>query len=316
MQFNRFNRGKDNQGDTYFRAPNPPDGAILDYWVDPALMKSTGSGETGDDEDSAEGGASDSGAASEAAARPTVSPPIHLDIYDAEGTHVRRLDVPQGPKGGGAHRVVWDMRHASSFAGMDQSGSRRFVAPWVLPGVYEARLAVGEHTATATVTIQPDPMSEMSSAERRVWHDTLVLLEKMAATARAASMTLEHLTETVASAKEATASQAGIPDEIEAQIASLSDSAQELQNEISQVSRRISQSYSSVHASNALPTADQSRIAQESQDALAEQLGRLRTLIEQDLTALQAQLEAAGIPWSMGRPLVMPSLSLPTLPQR
>jgi photosystem II stability/assembly factor-like uncharacterized protein len=316
MQFNRFNRGKDNQGDTYFRAPNPPDGAILDYWVDPALMHPAGSEETGGAEDSAEGAAPDPETAGADDAHPVAKPSIHLDIYDAEGAHVRRLDVAQGPKGGGAHRVVWDMRHASSFAGMNQSGGRRFVPPWVLPGVYEARLTVGERTATTTVTIVPDPMSEMSSAERRSWHDTLVLLEKMAATAQAASITVEHLAESVASAEEATASQPGVPAEIEEQIASLGGSSQEVQSEIAQVSRRVRQSYSSIHASNALPTADQSRIAQESYDALAEQLGRLRTLIEQDLPAVQAQLEAAGVPWSLGRPLVMPGLSLPTVPQR
>jgi len=44
---------------------------------------------------------------------------------------------------------------------------------------------------------------------------------------------------------------------------------------------------------------------------LAEQLGILRALIELDLPALQAQLDAAGVPWSMGRPLVMPDLGMP-----
>jgi photosystem II stability/assembly factor-like uncharacterized protein len=317
MQFNRFNRGKDNQGDTYFRAPNPPDGAILDYWVDPALMQPTGSeaDETGGDEDSAEGDAADPGAAGEDEAQPTGPPPIHLDIYDAEGSHVRRLDVPQGKKGSGGHRVIWDMRHASSFAGIEQTGGRRFVAPWVLPGEYAARLAVGDHTATTSILIKPDPMSEMSPADRRTWHDTLVLLEKMAATAQAASTTAEQLAESLASAQKAAASQPGVPVEIEAQIATLSDSTQELQGEISQVSRRVRQSYSSVHASNALPTADQSRIAQESYDTLSEQLASLQTLIEYDLPALQTRLEETGIPWSLGRPLIMPNLSLPA-PQR
>ena len=311
MQFNRFNRGKDNQGDTYFRAPNPPDGAILDYWVDPALMQVAGTDVTESDEESAGGSTSDSAAASEADTRPSAPARIHLDLYDNEGQHVRRLEVPQGLEGSGAHRVVWDMRHASSFAGLEQAEGRRFVAPWVLPGEYEARLVVGEHETSTPVTIKVDPLSEMRSAERRVWHDTLVLLEKTAATARAASGTAEQLAESVTSAKKAAASQPGVPVEIEAQIASLSDRAQELQGEISQVSRRVSQSYFSVHASNALPTADQSRVAREDYDALAEQLGALRTLIEQDLPALQSLLEEAGVPWSLGRPLIMPSSTLP-----
>jgi hypothetical protein len=89
-----------------------------------------------------------------------------------------------------------------------------------------------------------------------------------------------------------------------------------LQDEITQISRRLGQSYSSVQASTALPTADQSRIAQESYDGLAEQLGALRTLIKQDLPALQAQLEEAGVPWSLGRPLTMPNSALPPPPRR
>ncbi len=318
VQFNRFNRGKNNQGDTFFRAPNPPDGAILDYWVDPALMQplEDGANETSSDEDPVGGGAIEPGVGAETDTRPIAPPRIQLDLYDNEGHHVRRLEVPQGLKGSGAHRMVWDMRYASSFAGMEQAEGRRFVSPWVLPGDYEARLAVGDHTATTRVTIKADPLSEMRLAERRVWHDTLVVLEKMAATARAASSTAEHLAESVTSAKQAAASKPGIPDAIEAGIEALGKKVQMLQDEITQISRRLGQSYSSVQASTALPTADQSRIAQESYDGLAEQLGALRTLIKQDLPALQAQLEEAGVPWSLGRPLTMPNSALPPPPRR
>ena len=291
MQFNRFNRGKDNQGDTYFRAPNPPDGAIIDYWVDPALMQAP--------------------ATDESEADPAAAPKIHLDIFAGDGQHVRRLEVPQGAQGSGAHRVVWDMRHASSFAALEPSGGRRFVAPWVLPGEYEARLTVGDAAATTTVVVEADPMSEMSTTERQDWHDTLVLLEKMAATALAAGNTADRVADSIASATEAAASQPDVADELGATIESLSEKTQEVQDEISQVARRIGQSYSSVHASNAPATVDQSRIAQESYDALAEQLDALQTLVEQDLPSLHARLEAAGIPWSLGRTLTMPSSTLP-----
>jgi photosystem II stability/assembly factor-like uncharacterized protein len=306
MQLNRFDRGKANQGDTYFRAPNPPDGAILDYWVDPALLRVE------------EGTAAEDAAADEAdEARPETSAPpaIHLDIYDTSGEHVRRLDVPQGAQGGGAHRVVWDMRHASSFAGLEQEG-RRVVPPWVLPGEYEARLAVRDHVATTEVIIEPDPLTQMTRAERGIWHDTLVLLERMAATSRAASITAEELGEAVDSALKAVASTADVPDELGAELDSFHDKVAELRGEITAISRRVGQTYSSVHASTALPTADQSRIAQESYDALAEQLEALRVLLEQDLPALQASLDAAGVPWSLGRPLAMPSLQLPPRDRR
>jgi photosystem II stability/assembly factor-like uncharacterized protein len=305
MQLNRFNRGKANQGDTYFRAPNPPDGAILDYWVNPALLQV---------EEGTGGEGKAAGETDEAGPDSTGPPPIHLDIYDSAGAHVRRLDVPQGTKGGGAHRVVWDMRHASSFTGLQQEG-RRIVAPWVLPGEYEARLSVRDRVATTRVMIEPDPLAQMTLADRGIWHDTLVVLEGMAATAQAASTAAEHLAETVASAQEAVASIPDVPDEIGADLAALEAKVAELRGEITAISRRVGQTYASVHASTALPTADQSRITQESYDGLVEQLGILRELIEQEMPALQVELDAAGVPWSLGRPLTMPPM-MPSSPPR
>jgi hypothetical protein len=293
---NRFNRGKANQGDTYFRAQNPPDGIILDYWVDPAMMQEP---------------RNDAAQEPDAGADPAGMPSIDLDIFSSSGEHVRRLDVPQGENGGGAHRVVWDMRHATSFAGLEQTAGRSFMPPWVMPGEYEVRLSVGDRRATTIVSIMPDPLSEMSPAERRIWHDTLVALEKMAATSQAARTATVQIADAIASAEKAMASAPRVPAEIGASITGLSEKVADLSAEISRISRRVSQSYSSVHASTELPTADQSRIAQESYDGLIEQLGVLQNLIDQDLPALRAQLEAAGVPWSLRLMLAMPSMAPP-----
>mgnify|MGYP003345793009 CR=1 FL=1 len=75
----RVNRGRDSQGAQYFAAPNPPDGAAIDYVIGDA------------------GGAA-----------PTI------DILDASGRVIRTLTLPAGRTG--FQRAIWDLRAAPTAA--------------------------------------------------------------------------------------------------------------------------------------------------------------------------------------------------------
>jgi len=112
----RFNRGRDSQGQSYYAAPNPPDGALIDYYV------------------------------AAASATPTI------EILNASGTVIRSLPVP--PNRSGMQRVVWDLRAASAPAGPSGGRGGGAGSP-VAPGTYTARLTVGESMVTATIVVKP-----------------------------------------------------------------------------------------------------------------------------------------------------------------
>jgi hypothetical protein len=129
-------------------APNPPDGAILDYWL-----------------------------------RDDVQSPVTLEILDARGKSLRRfssadpLNPPDLSKinatpdwyaaptplkaGAGLHRFVWDLRYLAPLAlrGDDVSGV------WVLPGRYTVRLVVDGKTYSQPLTVRNDPRVKATSSD-------------------------------------------------------------------------------------------------------------------------------------------------------
>jgi photosystem II stability/assembly factor-like uncharacterized protein len=138
MQFPRFDRGRSSQGQTYFTAPNPPDGVYLDYYVNPK-----------------------------------VTAPVTLEIFDAAGARVRGIDLGSREAIGGLRRAVWDMRGdpapptepgrgdpagrgraGGAGAGGGRGGGRGNLSA---PGTYEVRLTVGTDVQRAEVTVRSEP---------------------------------------------------------------------------------------------------------------------------------------------------------------
>lgn len=121
----RFNRGRDSQGQSYYAAPNPPDGALIDYYV------------------------------AAAGTAPT------MEILNSSGAVIRTLALP--PNRGGLQRVVWDLRTAAApasagggaQAGGGGGGRGGTAGSVVAPGTYTARLSVGAQVATAPVVVKP-----------------------------------------------------------------------------------------------------------------------------------------------------------------
>jgi photosystem II stability/assembly factor-like uncharacterized protein len=136
------------------QAKNPPDGAIIDYYL-PAAARG----------------------------------PVTLEILDAQGQVVRRyssaahppklnprkLSIPaywiHPPKvlsaAAGGHRWVWNVRYAAP-AGTGPRGFYAFFfgagGPWALPGQYTVRLSYDGRTFTRPLTIRMDPRVHVSPA--------------------------------------------------------------------------------------------------------------------------------------------------------
>ncbi len=138
-------------GDLHFRGENPPNGAILDYWL----------AEEGD-----EGSAA-------------------ISIEDSDG---RRVALVEGTARRGMNRVVWDLRHRLGDGDGDEGGGgrqgRARRGPLVVPGTYIARLGAAGAESRQAFEVREDPRLNVSPGVRAAW--TATLLELAGAAARAA----------------------------------------------------------------------------------------------------------------------------------
>jgi photosystem II stability/assembly factor-like uncharacterized protein len=139
--------------------PNPPDGAIIDYYLPSAATT-----------------------------------PVILEIADAKGDLVRRYtntdpslppadtdNVPwywiRPPQtlstGAGMHRFVWDLRYTPApgveatypIAAIYRNTPPTPTSPWAMPGKYEVRLTVNGKMTTQPLTIRMDPRVETPLAD-------------------------------------------------------------------------------------------------------------------------------------------------------
>ena len=130
---------KAHAGDMVFRGENPPNGAIVDYWL------------------------------------ATANTQVALTVHDASGTLVQTLTAPRAR---GVNRVIWNLRHADlpvrgGGFGDDDDAPRggNLAGPYVTPGAYTVRLVAGGTTLEQKVEVKDDPRIEVLPADRKLWTD-------------------------------------------------------------------------------------------------------------------------------------------------
>ena len=145
---------------------NPPDGAILDYYLSSAP-----------------------------------DGPVTLEIVDSNGKLVRRyssadqtpainpklLDIPAAwvhppealSAAPGMHRFVWDLHYASAEGGRGPGAMAAMLAmygfgggPWAVPGEYTVKLEAGGNTLRQPLTVKMDPRVDVSQEDLQKQLDT------------------------------------------------------------------------------------------------------------------------------------------------
>ncbi len=295
LQFHRFNRGRGAMGQQRFIAPNPPDGSIVTYFA-------------------------------------TKGARVELDVLDGAGTVVRRLVAGTPAPRTGVFRTSWDLRYAPPLQEPGRIGDDEgfFAGPrgaFVLPGKYQVRLRVGDQEHRQPVAVVGDPLIQITDAERKLWHDTVLTLGGMHRTARAALATVERVTTDLRTIRDHLAAQPGAEP--------LLAQHQTIASEVTAIGRllrgtpargvaltpgppalaqRVQQLYTTTEASTAPPTADQTHWTRRSHEQLAEVVTRVNRLLGETLPAFHRQLDQQGVTWTAGRPLALAPLSLPQLP--
>jgi hypothetical protein len=252
-----------------------------------------------------------------------------VQVFDAQGGLVRDLEIPQGERGTGIHRVVWDLRHPLAFtpARSEQVSffGGRLKGPFVLPGEYRVRLTVGSAEQTQTVTVKSDPLVTISPESRRAWHDTLTRVNQLQATVRSVLATASQLESHVKSAREAIARHGSaapaLSDDagrIAAQIAALfrdirggdARSAAEQEGPLP-LGSQLDQLFANIEASTAEPTDDQRWLIQHCEERLADVVARVNRLLTEAVPAFDKALDQNGVPWTSGRSIAMPPVPKP-----
>ena len=311
---------KGTMGDAFFTAPNPPFGAVFTYHLRDGYESLKERRQRLEREALARGEDIEYPAQATLAAEDVERlPEVLVVVSDAAGDVVRR--VP-GPRRSGLHRVAWDLRYASLQP--PSPGGGEADGPMAAPGEYSARvvLVTGDGyealTAPQSFTVKPLGTATLAAADRGAllaFQREVAALQRAAiATDRAARETSERLALLRRAVRAAPGLDAApYETRITAFEARLFEIGRVLSRDRTALDRaefappsvmqRISRVVGAQFRATSAPTTTQRDSYAVASAQLAEMSEALRALVEGDLAALEAELEAAGVPWTPGRPI-------------
>ena len=277
---------------------NPPDGAIIDYWL-----------------------------------RTSTSGPVTLEIVDASGKVVRHFSSDDKGKPvdarefnvpmywvrpaltlsakAGMHRFVWDLTYpAPEVLTRDYPISAIYhdtplhpLGATVLPGQYNLVLTVGGKGYTQPLTIRMDPRVKTSPEDLRLHFD---LDRKIADALHQDFEALQQVRSLRAQLK----ALSGAPDAIKMTAADLETKAASIEGEeggarylstpegrsLSRLNNGLGAIVGALDTADAAPTTQQVAMFGELEKALAEQLSAWEQVKAKDIPSLNEQLKKAGLP--------------------
>ena len=192
----RINNHKGNTGHKMFIAPNPPEGALIHYFLNDEV----------DGEDA-----------------------VEVTIQNGAGEVIRTFD---GPGSVGLNRVNWDLRHEPPVPLTGQGGfGGPPPGPRALPGTYGVQVAVGGRQATTSVKVSDDPRINVSAADRRSQQDAMLRLGNLIARLTEAHQTAESLQTQLGSLAESL-EDAEVPASVTSLVESVSERVDDLEREL------------------------------------------------------------------------------------
>ena len=309
------------QGAAYFTTPNPPYGAVFTYFLRDSLQTAEGVRQESEKELAAEGEDTPYPGWNELRREELEdASALVLTVRDGNGQMVRQL---YGSASAGLHRPAWELRHADLRPEAGSQPDRNASGVPVAPGAYSVEMSQRQDGVTTPLAgpvtfevarlgersmpgIEPAELEsfqlELSEFSNQVGDLNAILndnrerLDKIkAALERAAhddtdlyttavdlEKRLEQLTERMRGNRRRSRYNDAEPVSVAARLGTV-----------------MSGSFRSTYG----PTLTHRRdyeIAQEEFEAL---LGQIKEMIETDFVNLQENLEAAGLPWTSGRPI-------------
>ncbi len=328
IQVAETGRGRGSQGEQHWMGENPPDGAVVTYWVreSPRTLRQRR-------QDAARAAEQKKGApayptqAELTAEEDEEAPQTFLTVTDSSNRVVRRLTVPGGR---GMHRFVWNLRGVAATlpaaggggrggGGGGGGGGAGAGGSFVPPGTYRvalSRRAGGTTTALGdaqTLTVTADPAVTLTPAQRTA---ALDYQDKVAKLQRSFTGALEQAndmkTRTTAIRRAITESTADI--KLLDQAVAFDRRVTAVQRELrgdetlrglesgspASIQSRVNSAAAGGRGLSGAPTGTQQTNYTVALEQLTAEIAKLRAL-ETELRKFEQQLEAAGVPYTPGR---------------
>jgi photosystem II stability/assembly factor-like uncharacterized protein len=260
---------KGNTGHKIFIAPNPPYGATMTYFLKQKTKKA----------------------------------PVLL-IMDKDGQKVAEI---KGPKNAGVSRVSWNLRHGAPDI-PELGRTRRGRGPLVLPGEYDVTLKWDDQEMTKTLKVSDDPRIDISFADRKARHDTLVQLQYLFPYVSAATKAVGDLEKELEKVQKTLKKVAEVPESIKEHMENTTKELEEIKIQLSgdpekgfagrqfSVQGGLSMIGSAIESYSEAPTDRQLQQIEEKRQELKTQIERINKIIQENIPRLNELLIANEIP--------------------
>ena len=313
------------QGDALYAAENPPYGAVFTTYMKEKIKTK---------KDKRQEAEKDAAKKNQTLAYPTndelraeaeeAKPEVYFVVYDESGSAIRRVEASTE---GGFQRVAWDLRYSApqvkkhSDEGEDFFPDAADQGPLVLAGSYSVRLfdkvggVVTELAGPQSFKVVTEGAAGMNSGDRAAQEEFLRKVTRLYRAVSGALHTAEDVESRLKAIREALREAPGV----EKQLGGVADGLEQRDREIlralrgdvemakrqepvaSSINDRVGSVMEGERFSLAKPTQSHVDSYNIAAGEFAEQLGKLRTLVEVDLNKLEKDMEASGAPWTPGR---------------
>jgi hypothetical protein len=314
------------QGDAFYAADNPPYGAVFTAFLKDKIKTKKEKRQDAEKEAAKKNQAVPYPANDELRAEAEeAKPELYFEVYDESGAPIRRIN---GSTESGFQRAAWDLRYPtpalrkhSEEGDDDDFPPATAQGPLILAGNYSVRLfqkvngVVTELSAPQSFKVVADGVSALNPADRAAQEE---FHRKVARLYRAVSGSLHTAEDVEAKLKSIRDALREAP-AAEKKLGAVADSVEQRNREIlralrgdkelqkrnepvpSSIDDRVTNIIEGERFALAKPTQSHVDNYNIAAAEFADQLAKLRTLVEVDLAKLEKAMEAAGAPWTPGR---------------
>ena len=285
---------KGNTGHKWFAAPNPPYGAVINYYV-----------------------------------KDKPKDDVKVTITDKSGAVIRDL---KGPKEAGLSRIVWDLRSNPPVPppeGQGEGGGGGFFGtprgPRVQPGTYAIKIAVADKTANGSVTVQEDPRIQIVEADRGKLNEAITKVYALQKSGEGARKTMQSLKTQITTLQNSLKDNADTSKQVNDSVQKLSDQLTALQKKLASTPdnsgnagpafpdeprpllSQINGVAFGLDSYTATPTEDEKTRIEDLSKQLRDFLAELNRFIGEDVNNLNKQLRDSGFQFlNPGKPVEPP----------
>ncbi|MBI4538048.1 MAG: hypothetical protein HY704_00890 [Gemmatimonadetes bacterium] len=274
-----------------FAAPNPPDGAMIRYYLGSGAAVAAGEDDGRQDRK-----------------RGRAKPKVKLSILDTGGTVVRELEGPGTP---GMHQVVWDLRLASPVEeeGGEEGGVGFFGrprGPRILPGSFTVRLEAGSETRTTELVVKGDPRVTIARADLDARQRSLITLYGLAKPIQQAVEMLQRASGQLSEVQRLLDGRPDSPGALKQEVERLKKEAERLGQRASRGRQQALTLFSAIEGCTCRPTTDQEWQIERTWTRALELIGQVNTLITDGIPALNRRLDELGVRPEPGKAIELP----------